>query len=79
MRAIKVILFIILAPIFLPLYLLLALTYDGIQKEEKWLDRLWNKGSAAEKILYLLLAPFYFLIATFLYFTFEFWEKLLDE
>ncbi|MEK7185424.1 MAG: hypothetical protein AAB726_02270 [Patescibacteria group bacterium] len=79
MKAVKLILFIILAPIFLPLYLLLALTYHGGDKDKSWLDKLWNEGGAAEKILYLILAPFYFLIAGFLYFTFEFWEKLLDE
>lgn len=79
MRVLKIILFIILAPIFFPLYLLLFFTYHGGDKEKSWLDNLWNKGNAAEKILYLLLAPFYFLIAGFLYLTAEFWEKLLDE
>lgn len=79
MRVVKIILYIILAPIFLPLYLLIHLTYHGGDKEKSWLDQLWNKGNAAEKILYLLLAPFSFVISGFLRFTFDWWEKLLDN
>lgn len=78
MKAAKLILFIALAPLFIPCMGFLGLI-QGIDKHGKgWYDRVWTEGNMFEIALAVLIGPLYLFCTGFLWAFEKPWEGLLE-